>query len=213
MTDPQSGRVLFPGLAVGSEMQWGAPLGGPAPFQIAYDHFRYVAHADADWDWHQFDVANDVRLADEKDNGLLNATNANLQPFAQHNGKVLLWHGWGDGLISPFNTIDYYREVLRATPEKQEFVRLFMVPGMLHCGGGDGANQFDVVNALDRWVETGKPPTEMTAYHVTGSAVDRTRPLCPYPQVAKYNRSGSPSNAGNFVCSAARQAGTATHSK
>ncbi len=202
MTDPSTGRLLFPGLAPGSEMQWGAPIGGPDPFTIPYDHFQYVVHEDPNWDWHNFDVALDTARADEKDHGLLNAINPNLREFTTHGGKLLLWHGWGDGLITPFNTINYYNQAREANGPAQDSIRLFMVPGMLHCSGGDGPNQFNAVNALDRWVETGIPPAQMIAYRVRGGFVDRSRPLCAYPQVARYSGSGNKNDAGNFVCAA-----------
>ena len=87
-------------------------------------------------------------------------------------------------------------------PQQGDWLKLYMVPGMQHCGGGPGPNQFSMVPALERWRESGTAPERIVAYHVTGSRVDMTRPLCPYPQVAKYNGSGSTSDAANFTCQA-----------
>jgi len=225
MTDPRTGSILFPGLTPGSEMQWGVKIGGPTPPSIPGDHFRYIVYEDPNWDWHDFDVSRDTARADQIDHGLLNATDPDLREFAKDGGKLLLWHGWSDGAISPYNTINYYNSVLKATGTRQDFVRLFMVPGMLHCSGGDGPDQFNAVDALDRWVETGRPPDHMIAYRVRGgfnpyvrvysygSFVDRTRPLCAYPQVARYSGSGSTNDAGNFVCAASSDASSKTRGR
>jgi len=112
-----------------------------------------------------------------------------------------MYHGWNDQLIAPENSINYYSSVLHKMGSKQEsWYRLFMVPGMQHCGGGPGPNQVNWMAALERWRESGAAPDEITAAHVTGTAVDRTRPLCPYPQVATYKGSGSINDAANFAC-------------
>ena len=118
-------------------------------------------------------------------------------------GKLLIYHGWNDQLISPYNTIQYFENVqaaLGGASKIADSIRLFMAPGMAHCSGGEGPNVFDKVGTLDRWVEEGKPPARITASHITDGKVDRTRPLCPYPQVAKYNGSGSIDDAASFVC-------------
>jgi feruloyl esterase len=113
-----------------------------------------------------------------------------------------MYHGWSDAIVSPQNTIDYYKSVVDAIgPRKaQDAVRLFMVPGMGHCGGGDGTSSFDPMSAMEQWAERAQAPAQMTASHVTNGRVDRTRPLCPYPQVAKYKGTGSTDNASNFIC-------------
>jgi feruloyl esterase len=126
----------------------------------------------------------------------------NLQPFLGH-GKLLLYHGWADQNITPLATINYYNgvaEKLGGTKNTMDSMRLFMVPGMGHCRGGEGPDTFDVVGAMEQWVEKGKAPENMIASHNTQGKVDRTRPLCPYPQVAKYKGTGSTDDAANFVC-------------
>ena len=103
--------------------------------------------------------------------------------------------------ITPLNSINFYESVAKATPGTDDFYRLFMVPGMHHCGGGPGPAKFDMVAALEQWVEHGKAPDRIVASHVTSAgAVDGTRPLCPYPQEAQWNGSGSTDDAQNFVC-------------
>ena len=114
-----------------------------------------------------------------------------------------MYHGWADQLVAPGTSINYYNSVLKAlggASRAGASVRLFMVPGMGHCGGGDGPNAFDAVTALERWVEHGQAPEQMVASHSTNGVVDRTRPLCPYPQVAVYKGTGNTDDAANFVC-------------
>ena len=113
-----------------------------------------------------------------------------------------MYHGWNDQLIQPSNSINYYSSVSKAmgARETDDFARLFMVPGMTHCAGGPGPNTFDAVGALEQWVEHGTKPAQMIASHSTSGVVDRTRPLCPYPQVASYTGSGSLDEAANFIC-------------
>lgn len=199
--NPGTGAVIFPGLQPGSETAWGTVAGGPEPFSIPLDHFRYVVYENPEWNWRNFDLVRDTALADEKDRGMLNATDPDLKAFKARGGKLLMYHGWYDTLIAPENSINYYNSVLAAMgPKQDDFFRLFMAPGMLHCSGGPGPNQFDAVAALERWVEAGTPPDRIIASHVTDNRVDMTRPLCPYPQVAVWKGVGSTSDAANFVC-------------
>ena len=118
---------------------------------------------------------------------------------------LIQYHGWSDAQISPGNSIQYYNRVLRAIGGADKIngsYRLFMAPGMAHCGGGEGPNTFDAVGALEQWVENGSAPDQIIASHSTNGVVDRTRPLCPYPQVAAYKGTGSTDEAANFVCKA-----------
>jgi feruloyl esterase len=145
-----------------------------------------------------------VALGDKIENGNENATNPNLKAFFGHGGKLLQYHGWSDQLISPRNSINYYDSVLAtmggASRVNQSY-RLFMVPGMAHCSGGDGPNQFDTIGVLEQWVEKEKAPDQIIASRIRDGKTDRTRPLCPYPQVATYKGSGSTDVAENFSCS------------
>jgi feruloyl esterase len=200
VNDPRTGKKIFPGLARGSELAWAPAIGGPEPFGITYDHFKYVVHEDPNWDWRNFDLARDTAAADEKDKHI-GATNPDLKTFRARGGKLILWHGWIDQLIAPENSIDYYTRVLEVMgPKQDDWMRLFMAPGILHCSGGPGPDQFNGIAALERWVEQGIAPAQITAYHVTDNRVDMSRPLCPYPQVAEYKGSGSTNDAANFTC-------------
>lgn len=200
--NPRTGAEIFPGLEPGSELGWAAMVGGPKPFPITEDHFKYVVFKDPNWDFRSLNFDSDVALTDKLDNGLLSATDPNLKDFLAHGGKLLLYHGWNDQLIAPRNTINYYQSVVSAmgADKVKDSVRLFMAPGMNHCAGGDGPNSFDTVSVMEQWVENGKPPDQIVASHTTNGAVDRTRPLCPYPQTAKYKGTGSTDDALNFVC-------------
>ena len=110
--------------------------------------------------------------------------------------------GWSDQDISPLASVNFYKSTTSALGESSvsKSMRLFMVPGMGHCGGGEGPNTFDMVAPLDQWVEHGQAPAQVEASHSTNGKVDRTRPLCPYPQVARYTGTGSIDAAQNFVC-------------
>jgi feruloyl esterase len=199
------GEEVFPGYAPGTELGWGTIVGGPEPTSLAIDHYKYVVFKDATWDWRTFNIDRDVAVADKVDNGTINVVDPNIQPFTGRGGKLLLYHGWADPLVAPGTSINYYNSVVKALggPSKTAAsVRLFMVPGMGHCGGGEGPNTFDAIGALERWVEAGQPPERIVASHSTNGVVDRTRPLCPYPEVAVYKGTGSTDDAINFVCRA-----------
>ena len=200
--NPQTGEQIFPTIEPGSELGWAA-LAGPQPFQATVDHFRYVVFKDPNWDWRTLNFTSDVALADKIDNETINATDANLKPFLAHDGKLLLYHGFSDQNVPPQATINYYKRVVDTVggeAKTSDSIRLFMVPGMGHCGGGDGPNNFDMMSALAQWKEQGRTPVRIVASHRTGGKVDRTRPLCPYPQVAKYKGSGRIDDEANFAC-------------
>jgi feruloyl esterase len=200
---PRTGAEIFPGLEPGSELAWAGLVGGPEPVATALDQFKYVVFKDPNWDWRTFDLERDLAIANKVDNNTVNAINPDLTKFTSRDGKLLMYHGWNDASVAPRASITYYKSVLEKMggPAKTSgWVRLFMAPGMGHCGGGEGPNTFDMVSALEQWVEKGKAPDQILASHRTDGKVDRTRPLCPYPQVAKYTGSGSPDAAANFVC-------------
>jgi feruloyl esterase len=203
----RNGERIYPGLVPGGETGWAALAAATAaPSALNVEMFRYVAHEDPNWDWRTFDLDRDTALVDQKA-GYMNAMDSDLSAFKARGGKLLIYHGWNDGAsggaISPLISIEYYSSVLAKMGSRQEeWLRLFMVPGMAHCGGGPGPNQFNALAALERWRESGTAPDQIPASHVTNNRVDMTRPLCPYPQVAVYKGVGSISDAGNFACKA-----------
>jgi feruloyl esterase len=197
-----SGVVLFPRLEPGTELRWGRLAGGPAPVDLFLDEYRYVVYQDPNWDWHSFDLERDAEQAALVDRNL-DEMDPHLAAFANHGGKLLLYHGWADQQVAPGSTIEFYRQVRSLSPDPQHaesWVRLFMAPGMAHCAGGEGPDSFDSLTALEHWVQQGKAPQRMVASHRTAGRVDRTRPLCPYPQVARYQGTGSIDAAASFTC-------------
>jgi feruloyl esterase len=202
-----TGELIFPGLVPGGETGWAMLTGAkPAPGSIDVGMFRFVAHQDPAWDWRTFDLDRDSSLIGKKA-GFIDAVNPDFSTFRARGGKLLIYHGWNDGgsdgAISPLNTVNYYESVLgRMGSPQQDWLRLFMVPGMAHCGGGPGPNQVNWMAALERWRESGIAPDRLIASRVSDNHVNMTRPICSYPAVAKYNGVGSTNDAANFACKA-----------
>ena len=203
--NPATGRELFGSLAPGSELGWPVMARGPEPYAPILDQLKYVVFADPAWDWRAFDFARDNARFERPENVIMNATDPDLRKFVARGGKLLLYHGWNDQNVSPFNTVKYFesvQETLGGPARTAKNVRLFMLPGMAHCSGGEGPNTFDKAGTLDRWVEGGIAPDRIIASHSSNGRIDRTRPLCPYPQVARHTGTGSIDDASNFVCKA-----------
>ncbi len=146
-----------------------------------------------------------MATADRVAGAMMNTADPDLKPFFSHGGKLLMYHGWADPGIPPMFSVEYYKSVVDKTggaKKAADSIRLFMVPGMGHCAGGEGPNTFNAMDALSQWVEKGKAPEQMVASHSTRGSVDRTRPLCPYPQVAQYKGTGSTDEAASFIMQA-----------
>jgi feruloyl esterase len=200
----KAGKQMLWGLEPGSENGW-ASLSGPQPLGIALETYQYLVYKDPQWDYKTLDPAKDVPAADKALRPIgMDASDADLRPFFSHGGKLIMYHGWADPGIPPMFSVEYYKNVAEKAGQKKagDETRLFMVPGMGHCAGGDGPNTFNTMAALLQWVEQGKAPDQIVASHATRGQVDRTRPLCPYPQAASYKGSGDINDAGNFSCKA-----------
>jgi feruloyl esterase len=209
------GEVVYPPYMRGAEAEggWSTYMTGKGPvtgshWDQASNVFRYMVFENPAWDFRTFDYDKDVAYTDSKLGPIMNAFDPDLSGLRRHGGKLLMYHGWNDPSISPQNTINYYEAAVdkwRAQNHPAEdavpdFIRLFMVPGMLHCSGGPGTDTFDALGALERWVEQDTAPETITASHRANGAVSRTRPLCAYPKVAVYNGRGSTDQAENFTC-------------
>jgi feruloyl esterase len=221
------GRPIIPGFTPGGETGLGGwtpwITGGTPTSALQYffstQAFRNMVYNDPKWDYKTFDPDRDGKIVDEKLAQVLNATDPNLKAFSARGGKLILYHGWSDAALPPVNTINYFQSVVAKFGRRQtdSFARLFMAPGMQHCGGGPGPDSFgqtvtraqsdpqhDLTLALERWVEQGAAPDKVIATKRQGGNSDapplRTRPLCPYPQVARYKGSGGADDAANFDC-------------
>lgn len=208
------GTLLLPGWPYGSEMQMAALTQGAEPFPVATSYFRDLVYGGrAGWDWKATGYADYLRDARAFGADILNVPPDGLAAFFAGGGKLLLSHGWNDGLIPATNTLAFHYRLYNALPRKQadDQLRLFMAPGMDHCSGGEGPSQFDTLGAIDEWASTGQAPSRIVATRPTQpggfpgqpSASQREpmeRPLCPYPLVAIYDGEGNPQVAESFSC-------------
>ena len=205
---PHTGEQIFAGWPRGSEgfgdspiQSWRQYVMDPAePMRVGF--FRYFLFHDPNWDWRTIDWDRDLAYADQK-LPFMQAVERDLTLFKKHGGKLLMYTGWADPVVPPQDTAAYYDGVVKTMggiEKTREFFRFFAAPGMGHCGGGPGPNQFDTLAALEQWVEKGAAPDKLIASHITNGKVDRTRPLCLYPLVARWKGVGSTDEAANFSC-------------
>lgn len=199
----KSGEMVYPGSAPGFESGYRMPTTGSSLNPLFTDMPRYVGHQDANWDAMSFDLDADLALA-LKNASFIESTDPDLAKFKARGGKLLLYHGWADPGPSPENTINYMSAVTKKlSGDQQNWMRLFLMPGMGHCRGGVGPDQADFLSAMENWREKGEAPAGIVAARSAGQGrTAMTRPLCPYPQVAKYAGTGSTDEAKNFVCAA-----------
>jgi len=189
------GELIFSGQALGNPISAQQPT-GQSPGGL-FDLVR-IAYNEPTRDWKTFDLDRDMKVLD-KEIGYVDAVNPDLGKFKKSGGKLLLTHGWGDTGITPENTVLYYESVLdKMGSQQSDWMRLFMAPGMGHCGGGPGVNTFDSIATLEKWVEKGVAPETMMGVGANGFS----RPLCPYPQYAEYKGSGDLKDGSNWACKA-----------
>jgi feruloyl esterase len=200
--NPRTHATVYPAMPPGSELGWGALAGPNAPY-YASETFKYVVFDDPAWTAasRPINLDADLALMDRKA-GVINATNPDLSAFFARGGKLIQYHGWTDPLIAPGDSVNYYTSVAAKVGRDvaAKSYRLFMVPGMNHCRGGEGADTIDMQPAIENWVERGQAPATATASKLVDGRVDRTHLLCPYPQEAVYKGSGSINDASSFEC-------------
>ena len=197
------GKQVYSGFQPGSELGWGQMAVGPEPLAISTGFFKGIVFENPNWDFRTFDVDRDTRLADSRVGAAVNAIDPNLKAFKERGGKLILYQAWNETIIPPRTLIDYYKNVEAAmggSRQTQDFARLFMVPGMGACPGFNNPSAFDVLGAVEQWRERNTPPEKIIASHTAEGKVYKTRPVCPYPQVAIYKGTGSTNDAANFTC-------------
>ena len=217
--DPRTNKVSYPGFPPGTEGlpgNWDVWITNPNSAQSQFGNQFYGGFVlgDPKWDFRSFDFVKDVARTEAEWGPIMNSNNPDLSAFAKRGGKLILFHGWADAALPPLGTIQYYRSIQHkmGAEETQRFVRLFMAPGMMHCSGGPGPNDFDAIAAMEQWRETNRAPETIIASRYapnpaaaltgeTGAALS-TRPLCAYPKVAAWNGKGSPDEAQNYTCRA-----------
>jgi feruloyl esterase len=214
-----TGQPIYPGWPVGSEaiegaggwqVYWANPQKTDEPQRV--DFFRRWAFNDPNWKWWQFDWSKGVDTARQKLGPLVDAVSTDLSAFRKHGGKLIIYQGSADPVVSATDTVAYYTRVAKNNPSATSFARLFMVPGMAHCAGGPGATSFtagpdaqhDMGLALRRWVEQDRAPERVIAVKfrakTPGSGISLSRPLCVWPKLPAYRGSGNTNDAANFTC-------------
>ena len=223
--NPRTGEQIYVGWPAGSEsspdghsgwnLYWADPQNAASPARA--DFWRYWAFKDPNWSWQRFDFDADLKRADDALAPIINAMSANLEKFRKRGGKLIHYHGMADP-VAPFaDSIVYQQRVVmeqlqargvgsldEAARATGEFYRLFLAPGLGHCQGGAGAAPTELSQAIESWVERGEAPNSLLAARSAGGVAGKgfTRPLCPYPQIARYNGSGAPDDAASFTCAA-----------
>lgn len=222
--DPVTGKQIYPGLGIGTELGWGTSTTGPG-VSTADTFFKFMVFNDPNWNFETFNFHTDVANTDARFAVTLDAVDPDLRAYKMRGGKILQSHAWNSVVHPAFRTIEYYDQVVSFMSNDngqgkdngnakgklsgnavlaggdfrgtQEFYRLFMAPGGI---GSSAPVSYDSLPDLERWVEEGIPPASILAEHLTGTVVDRTRPLCPYPAFAVYKGQGSTDDAANFEC-------------
>ncbi|MEP6495974.1 MAG: tannase/feruloyl esterase family alpha/beta hydrolase [bacterium] len=211
-----AGAVRYPGQPFGDEADpnsWNTWITGPVPGVgdaaggtppmvqgiFGTEFFKYLVYGDSAWRYPGYDLARAARDGAKVD-AIVSATNPDLSAFRARGGKLLLAHGWSDPALNARSTIEYFKAVQARTPQASSFTRLFMMPGVLHCGGGSGCDEVDWAGTIRRWVETGEAPSTIVARKERGTQVVRTHPLCAYPMTARYNGTGRTDDAAAFTC-------------
>jgi feruloyl esterase len=199
----RSGEQIYAGPALGSEETPAGWAGWVVPEKTAWfgqEFYRWLVFDDPNWKVENFDIDRDYPQARKRIAPIINSDNPDLSALAKRNGKLIVYAGWNDAGITPAEIVRYYEKVRqRLGSATDNHVRLFMAPGMAHCADGPGASSFDMLPALDKWVERGEAPERIIAVK-PGSNPEFSHPLCPWPKTARYKGSGATHDAANFKC-------------
>ena len=204
LVHPRTGATIFPPLEPGSELGW-ATFGGPNPFGAGAEMYQYMVHNNPALDYKTVNFDEDWAKVVAIEKGNINVLQPDFDKFAARGGKLIHYHGWADQQIPTGSSTRFFAAMEAHTGGRAKFhdyYRMFMVPAMGHCNGGAGTTTFDMLSALEQWVEQGKAPDTIPAARVVNGKTERTRPLCPYPAVATWSGHGSPDDAANFSCKA-----------
>lgn len=221
--DPRTGEQIYYGWPKGSEnsghfvkglpgwsLYWADPSHEDRPARLNF--WKIWAFQNPDWDWRSFDFDAGMKTVDDRLATDINAMDPDLSAFRAAGGKLIQFHGLADPVVPPRESIDYYERVQARAPksaspgpdETADFYRLFLAPGLQHCQGGPGPNVLDTQSALEKWVEDKTPPSTINATKFRddkpANGVQISRPLCPYPQQARYKGAGDPNDSGSFSC-------------
>ena len=217
--NPRTGARILAGYSPGSEGEgggWPAWITGPSAgnkvalsYGFGTNFFKYVVFSDPDYDVRKMNFDSDVAMTDAKYAKIFNAYDPDLSAFRKHGGKLIQYHGWADPAIPAKDSIEYYSSVQKTMGDTSRFYRLFLAPGMLHCGGGPGPNSIAFLPAITDWVEKGEAPKILVATKYLNNnpngPVERTRPLCPYPARAEWDGKGDKNKLESFACVGAKR--------
>lgn len=206
---------IYPGFPPGGENEpggWQAWITGPNEGSMALNFpslhfgfgteiFKYLVFQDPTWDYSSYDFS-DFSNTTQYASSYLDATSTDYSGFEKHGGKMIIYHGWNDPALSAYATTDHYEQVMSKDPDVKSYLRLFLLPGVLHCGGGPGPSSVDWIELIQNWVEKGIAPDRVILSKREDGKVIMTRPVFPYPEKALYDGKGDPNNESSFITTA-----------
>ncbi len=204
-------KLIYPGYAFGCENEvlgWQNWITGPTTHPLALDYpsiqyalgteiFKYLIFQDSTWDYSTYNFT-DFSQTTKYASAYLDATSTDYSKFKNHGGKMIIYHGWNDWALSPFVTINHYEQVKKEDADLKNYIRLFLIPGMLHSSGGPGPDQADWIEVISNWVEKDLAPERVVMSKLKNNKVILTRPVFPYPEISVYDRKGDPRSESSF---------------
>jgi feruloyl esterase len=200
---------VYPGFPPGLEAEngsWDMWISGTSPmmqnmpslhYMFGSEIFKYLVYNDPAWDYSKYDFQNFFKETAYA-SAFLDASNTDYDSFKKLNRKMIMYHGWNDPALSSLATIRHYEEAMKKDNNLQTSIRLFLLPGVLHCEGGTGPDKIDWVKLIQDWVENNKAPERVVLSKIVNGKTVMTRPVFPYPKEAVYNGSGDSNTEKNF---------------